>query len=131
MSGFRKSERLNGKKCVSALFDKGHVIHGDIFRTIWLFGNMPGDFPARIAVSIPKRLIKKAVIRNILKRRIKEIYRNNKQEFYDQLSVLGINIDFVIIFQDDKLHKSSDIEPEIILTLKRLVKEAKDKQGKD
>ena len=38
-----------------------------------------------MAVSVPKRLYKRAVDRNLLKRRIREAYRLNKQEFYFSL----------------------------------------------
>ena len=42
-----------------------------------------GAHPVAMAVSVPKRLFKKAVDRNLLKRRIKEAYRLNKASFYD------------------------------------------------
>jgi len=41
-----------------------------------------GLHPVVMAVSVPKRLFRRAVDRNLLKRRIREAYRLNKPAFY-------------------------------------------------
>jgi ribonuclease P protein component len=52
-----------------------------------------------MAVSIPKRNFKRAVDRNLLKRRIREVYRKYKPVLYDQLEKAGIKINLVIQYQ--------------------------------
>jgi ribonuclease P protein component len=44
-----------------------------------------GAHPVSMAVSVPKRLFKRAVDRNLLKRRIREAYRQNKYSLYQLL----------------------------------------------
>jgi ribonuclease P protein component len=71
-----KKERLCGKTGISMLLAKGK--HGNVpgMRYICLKGT--GQAENRIMVSVPKKLFKRAVKRNLLKRRIRESYRKQK-----------------------------------------------------
>ena len=57
------------------------------------------EFPLRMAVSVPKRLYKKAVDRNLLKRRIREAYRLQKPLFHDFMEEAGLRIELVIQYR--------------------------------
>lgn len=48
--------------------------------------------PAKVLVSVAKKRFKRAVKRNLLKRRIKEAYRHQKPTFYDELNRLNVRI---------------------------------------
>lgn len=130
MSGFRKSERLRGKKNISVLFEKGRIIQTDNIRTLWILRQNFPDIPARIAIAVPKKNIKKAVSRNTVKRRIKEIYRKHKQKLYNDLLLAEKSIDFIMLYKAESIMKSSDIEPEIILTLQGLIEESTGSEGR-
>ena len=69
-----KNERLSGQLAVSALFERGKNYSAGCLRCKYL----PGSVQTRIVVSVPKRLFKRAVKRNLLKRRIRESYRRQK-----------------------------------------------------
>ncbi len=71
-----KKERLCGKTSISMLLAKGR--HGNVpgLRFCCLVGN--GSGTNRIMVSVPKKLFKRAVKRNLLKRRLRESYRKLK-----------------------------------------------------
>ena len=70
-----KEERLHGKKDISALLADGKWGTQGCLR----YCSKPNSLEySRIMVSVPKRLFKRAVKRNLLKRRIREAYRQNK-----------------------------------------------------
>ena len=71
-----KSERLSGKTAVSALIHKGRWGVCEPLRYCFLAGNGLGF--NRIIVSVPKKFFKRAVKRNLLKRRLREAYRTQK-----------------------------------------------------
>jgi ribonuclease P protein component len=95
---FRKGERLSRKKAITSLFKSGRVQVSSPVRI--LYQQVEGEeYPAKMAVSVPKRLFKRAVDRNLLKRRVREIYRHFKPFLYDQLNQAGIQIHLVIQYQ--------------------------------
>jgi len=83
-----KEERLSGKTGISALVSEGKWCVMPNLKYCWK--RNPEGQTNRIVVSVPKRLFKRAVKRNLLKRRIRESYRLQK----DILTVSGIDILF-------------------------------------
>ena len=71
-----KKERLCGKTAISKLLAKGK--HGSVpgIRYLCLYGTESGV--NRIVVSVSKKFFKRAVKRNLLKRRIRESWRKQK-----------------------------------------------------
>ena len=73
-----KEERLCGKTGISHLLAKGK--HGNVPNMRYLCLKDNGKEFNRIMVSVPKKLFKRAVKRNLLKRRIRESYRKQKHD---------------------------------------------------
>ena len=78
-----KSERLHGKSKISALMSRGRWGFTYGLKYCFLKTDEANDDgilsqPNSIIVSVPKRLFKRAVKRNLLKRRLREAYRTQK-----------------------------------------------------
>ena len=71
-----KTERLSGATAVAALLEHGKHFQAGCLRCKYM--PRTGEGPSRIVVSVPKRSFKRAVKRNLLKRRIRESYRRQK-----------------------------------------------------
>ncbi|MGM9766870.1 MAG: ribonuclease P protein component [Candidatus Cryptobacteroides sp.] len=75
-STLKKHERLSSKGAVDALLKSGKYGVSGVFKYVYRRDN--GLPFSRIMVSVPKKLFRRAVKRNLLKRRIREAYRLNK-----------------------------------------------------
>ncbi len=73
---FPKSERLHSKKLIQELFDKGSSFYIYPFKVIYLPSTETET--NQVLVSVSKKKFKKAVTRNLIKRKVKEAYRLNK-----------------------------------------------------
>ncbi len=73
---FNKDERLCGKTLIEDLLAKGR--HGSVPGMRYLIRKNTGCDHARILISVPKKLFKRAVKRNLCKRRIREAWRKQK-----------------------------------------------------
>ncbi len=91
-----KKERLCGKTSISLLLAKGR--HGSVPDMRYLFLKNTGNAQNRILISVPKKLFKRAVKRNLLKRRIRESYRKQKHN----LAVEG-GLDVLFIYSTKEI----------------------------
>ena len=120
MQTFSKEERLCGEKEIDQLFEKGEKFKEVSFVVIWQETKAKSEFPAKILISIPKKNIPKASKRNMLKRLLKECYRNQKESFYQVLLQKEKKIIFAVIYQKTEALKYKELESEINLILNRL-----------
>ena len=83
MYALPKSERLHGKSKISALMSRGRWGFTSGLKYCYLKNGETSDDgilsqPNSIIMSVPKRLFRRAVKRNLLKRRLREAYRTQK-----------------------------------------------------
>jgi len=120
---FNKAERLCSKKAIEGLFENGYSLFCYPLQVIWSESNSPDSFPAQIAFSVPKRVFKDAVNRNLVRRRMKEAYRRNKYILYNSLHNKQIRIILIMIYKTDRILDYRKIEMSVLEVLKELAKE--------
>ena len=118
----KKNERLRNKNDIDKLFTSGESFVIYPFRIVYKFFDSNSSFKASILISIPKKRFKRAVKRNLLRRRTREAYRLNKDTLLDNLpNNRTLNIAFLYI--SNELYDYSVIEKKMKESLVRLNKE--------
>lgn len=97
-----KEERLCGKKDISSLLAKG-VYGGAPGEIKYCFRSDTGSGLNRILISVPKKIFKRAVRRNLVKRRIRESYRKQKH------NLLTKDTDIMFIYRSREILSYQDI----------------------
>ena len=119
---FKKEERLCSKILIDRLFAEGKSVYSPPYRFVFLpVEYLKGEFPAQVVFSVPKRNFKRAVKRNLIRRRMREAYRLNKGDFYESLNALGQKLAMMIIYIDKDISEYPKIEMGIIKGLKKIV----------
>lgn len=85
---FKKVERLSSKKDIQELFKNGSSFYLYPFKVITLAST--NSLVHQVLFTVPKRNFKKAVDRNLLKRRMREAYRLHKHLLPTEPQVLSI-----------------------------------------
>lgn len=114
---FKKPERLHKRDDIELLFKDGQKFFLGPFRVTHL-ENSSGEAGIKVMIGVPKRNFKKAVDRNLIKRRIREAYRLNRNELKDKLDKKSIHV--FIYYQANEKLPFVEIEAKIKLILLRL-----------
>ncbi len=121
---FTKAERLNSKKTIDQLFKKGSEKTNSVFlypfRVVCLFQPSNEKKTISIIISVSKRLFKKAVDRNLIKRRIREAYRLNKNLIYSDESIIFPS-DIAFIYVGKEILTFEQIENKMKVVLKKII----------
>ena len=80
MYTFTKEERLCNKKLIDKLFHSGSSFLCYPFKASWMLVDKEQQFPVQVLFAVSKRRFKRAVDRNLIKRRMREAYRLHKQQ---------------------------------------------------
>jgi ribonuclease P protein component len=119
---FTKEERLCSKILIDKLFTEGKSVFSAPFRFVFLSVEyLKGEFPAQVVFSVPKRNFKRAVKRNLIRRRMREAYRLNKSSFYESLNASEQKLAVMIIYIEKEISEYPKIESGILKGLKKIV----------
>ena len=120
MFTFKKIERLCSKKEIELLYKSGKSKTFYPLKLFWKSSSFESPYPARVLITVPKRLYKRAVDRNLLKRRIREAYRHSKLDFYSELIKEEIKLNVLIMYVGKEKEEYSIIKKSIELGLKKI-----------
>jgi ribonuclease P protein component len=117
---FRKIEHLCLDKQIDGLFAHGMWLRSQHLK--FVFRHVDTPLPARVQVlfSAPKKLHRRAVKRNLLKRRMREAYRNNKDILVSLTDEKNMYFILGFVYSREDIIDYKTIEKEIRLLLSQL-----------
>ena len=117
---FRKAERLHREKHIQELFDKGSSFYLFPFKVFVAPHPDPGYPVNQILITVSNRNFKRAVDRNLLKRRIREAYRLQKEILPESPRII-----FALVYAHKEIMLFDDLKSRLRATLERIPKTAK------
>ena len=83
---FKKKDKHKSRKLIEKLFDEGKSVTVFPLRMLYLKTTHEDGSVIKTGVSVSKRNFKKAVDRNRVKRLLREAYRLNKPEYFNNIT---------------------------------------------
>lgn len=119
-ASYPKKEKLKSKKLIDQMFTEGQSISAFPLRLVYFQTTFDNNVVAKTGVSVSKRNFKTAVDRNRIKRLLRESYRLNKADFFNNLTTQHA---FMILYIGKDKPKFAQVETK----MKHLFKKFLDK----
>ena len=114
---FNKNERLCSKKLIDRLFAGGNKSFPTFPLRVVYMSLAPEENTADVSIliSVPKKRFKHAVKRNLVKRQVREAYRQNKHILLDVLKAKETNFKMILAFiwLDNKIYSAKLVEQKV------------------
>lgn len=131
LNSLARSEKLKGKKIVGEIFGPAKKsVAVTPLRAFYHTETTAAEPSAKFGVTVPKKIFKRAVNRNLIKRLMREAIRLNKHDLLSTIQTLGININIMLIFHGKTIPTQSELTEKIIALLQRLENKLNDEETK-
>lgn len=123
-NSLNKLEKLKSRKVIEQLFAKpqGYFYQHPI-KISWLVTELETKFPVQVAVVVSKRNFAKAIHRNYIKRVLRDAYRNNKHNLYEELKKQNKQMALVVSFTSKNFEQYASVEKGLKACLEKVVNE--------
>ena len=119
---FPNTDKLKSRSAINELFRKGKAIKAFPVKLVFTIGEPIEKSCVKVGVSVPKKNIRKAVDRNLLKRRIRESYRLNSIPLKKTVTDRNLQINMMFVFLGKDVADYKVLDDKIKVTLSRLIK---------
>lgn len=123
--GLPRAERLRGNKILGRLFTDGQSGFVFPFRYYWQAVPVEDeDYSVAMLVSVPKKMFKRAVKRNLFKRRTREAFRQEKTNAVERCAAAGLRLSVAFVYSSREEVEFGKIRSSVRRILSEVSKEA-------
>lgn len=115
---FKKAERLSKEKTIQELFNRGSSFYLYPFKVVYIINPDQSATTPQVLISVSSRNFPRAVDRNLIKRRMREAYRLQK-EIIQNGSKKGA---FAFIYTSRTVMPFAEIKNKLFLVLEKIGK---------
>lgn len=132
---FPKYERLKLKRHFLALYQHGEQIETPSLKVRFRiepydFNRFPMEYWLKVGFSVPKKRIKKGVVRNRIRRRMREAYRLNRNPLKDALKKRNLALKLLFIYHLNEEIPYRQIEEDMKFLLQIFIEKVNAADGK-
>ena len=126
-----KDEKLTSRTAINLLFGEGKSLMAFPVRAAYRL-RPAGEHPVQFLISIPKKRIRRAVNRVMLRRRIREAYRLNRRDLLlAKLDGKNCGVDIAFVYLDNSPAPYDVINEKMRLLLSRIATAASEHETTD
>lgn len=115
-----KYEKLCSRTAINNIFQSGKSVICYPLRAAYSI-NEKEETPVQFLITIPKKKIRKAVNRVLLRRRVREAYRLNKKSFVSYFKEKDISLKIAFIYLSDEINDYATIESKVQALMKKII----------
>lgn len=86
MNTFKKIEKLKNKKLIEQFFESGQSVTAFPLKAMYLTTSFEDEVIVKVGISVSKRRFGSAVDRNRIKRLLREAYRLNRNDIFNNMT---------------------------------------------